>query len=154
MKNYLFALLIVSTCAAAGSDVASSLQPEKAALAFNKWYIQQINADKYPITDGHEIDKYVTSDTMKKLRKAQDPKYADEMFYDADFFIKAQDWDDDWVTDVTVISADYDPACFNVWIAFGKKQQQIVVDCMAEENGVWKVQSVTGPLISRNITMK
>lgn len=152
MRNYLFALLIASTCATAGTDSAS-LQPEKAALAFNKWYMQQINADKYPITDGHDIDKYVTRDTMKKLRKAQDPKYSDEMYYDADFFMKAQDWDDDWVTNVTVISSEYDPVCLNVWVAFGKQQKYIVVDCMVEEAGSWKIQSVTGPLVSRNITL-
>lgn len=154
MKYYLFALLIASACATADTYSTSSLQPEKAALAFNKWYMQQINANKYPITDGYEIDKYVTSDTMKKLRKAQDPKYADEMYYDADFFIKAQDWDDDWVTDVTVISSDYDPVCLNVWVAFGKQQKYIVVDCMVKEDDSWKVQSVTGPLVSRNITLK
>ncbi|HII1671958.1 TPA: DUF3828 domain-containing protein [Salmonella enterica] len=154
MRNYLFALLIASTCATAGTDSAASLQPEKAALAFNKWYMQQINSEKYPITDGYQIDKYVTSDTMKKLRKAQDPKYADEMYYDADFFIKAQDWDDDWVTDVTVISSDYDPVCLNVWVAFGKQQKHIVVDCMVKEGDSWMIQSVTGPLVSRNITLK
>lgn len=37
----------------------------------------------------------LTSDTMKKLRYAQDPKYADNEFYDADSFIKAQYIGDD-----------------------------------------------------------
>ncbi|HCJ6375868.1 DUF3828 domain-containing protein [Citrobacter sp. RHBSTW-00671] len=146
MKKLLILIFISFATFAAVDDKT----PIARAFEFNKWYINQINKDIYPISSGHEIDSFVTSDTMKKLRHAQDPKYADDEFYDADFFIKAQYIGDDWPTNVTVVSSDYDPVCVNVYVSFGKKQDHTVVDCMVQENGIWKVQSVVGYEIYHN----
>ncbi|MFJ5982850.1 DUF3828 domain-containing protein [Enterobacter cancerogenus] len=147
MKNALVLLLLCSCSALANTD-----DPVQQAIAFNKWYVNQINNDAFPITDNREIDKYVTASTMKKLRHAQDPRYADEEFYDADIFLKAQDIGDDWPENVTAVAGDTDPVCVNVYIAFGKKQDHIVIDCMVKENGNWKVQSVASVGFWRNLT--
>lgn len=147
MKNALVLLLLFSCSALANTD-----DPVQQAIAFNKWYVNQINNDAFPITDNREIDKYVTASTMKKLRHAQDPRYADEEFYDADIFLKAQDIGDDWPDNVTAVAGDSDPVCVNVYIAFGKKQDHLVIDCMVKENGNWKVQSVASVKFWRNLT--
>lgn len=133
----LFVLLFFSVTVMAGTS-----EPEFRAVEFNKWYINQINADRYPITDGHEIDEYVTAETLKKLRHAQDPKFADEKFYDADMFTKSNYIGEDWADFVAVVAGDTDPVCMNVYIAFGKKKEHTVIDCMVKEDGIWKVQSV------------
>ncbi len=132
---------------------ASQSSPAKQAEEFNKWYVGQIAKDIYPIITGREIDKYVTASTMKKLRHTQEPGYGEEsdVFYDADLFLKAQDIRDDWLLNVTAIAVDTDPVCVNVYIAFGKKQDHIVIDCMVKENGDWKVQSVANVEFSRNM---
>lgn len=80
MKKILLLLLVAS------SAMASTNDPVNQAVAFNKWYVNQINNNNFPITDGKDIDKYVTASTMKKLRRTQDPNYEDEVFYNADFF--------------------------------------------------------------------
>lgn len=147
MKNILPLLLIFSFSATAGLS-----DPIERAVKFNSWYVNQINKDAFPITDGNEIDKYVTASTMKKLRHAQDPRYADEDFYEADIFLKAQYVGDDWPQNVTAIAGDTDPVCVNVYIAFGKKQDHVVIDCMVKENNLWKVQSVSAVEFSRNLT--
>nr|WP_278435918.1 DUF3828 domain-containing protein [Enterobacter mori] len=67
-------------------------------------------------------------------------------------FLKAQDIGDDWPSNVAAIAGDTDPVCVNVYIAFGKKQEHIVIDCMVKENGAWKVQSVSRVEFSRNVT--
>ena len=148
MKKILLLLCMVSAVAN-----AKPLGPAEQAVKFNKWYVSQIAKDIYPILDGNEIDKFVTASTMKKLRHTQDPGYGEEsdVCYDADLFLKAQDIRDDWSANVAAIAVDSDPVCVNVYIAFGKKQEHVVVDCMAKENGAWKVQSVTAAQYTRNV---
>ncbi|MFJ5852302.1 DUF3828 domain-containing protein [Enterobacter cancerogenus] len=132
-------LLILSATASAADDMQIPMQR---ALEFNRWYVNQINGDHFPISDSGRIDTYVTASTMQKLRHAQDPRYADEEYYDADFFTKSQYIGDDWTQNVSIASYDVDPVCVNVIITYGKKNPHTVIDCMVKENGVWKIQSV------------
>lgn len=149
MKNYLLAFCLLSSVAFAGQSDAIDR-----AVEFNRWYVSQIAKDVFPITDGHEIDKFVTASTMKKLRHTQDPGYGEDesnVFYDADLFLKAQDIGDDWPKNINAVAGDSDPVCINVYVAFGKKQDHIVIDCMIKENGAWKVQSVAAVEFSKNL---
>jgi Protein of unknown function (DUF3828) len=139
-KSFLIALLFAGVVHAE-ADPTGTGEPQATALRFNQWYVSQFIADKFPITDGHEIDKYVSKETLRKLRHAQDPQYADEEFYDADFFMKSQDAGNDWQK-VSVIFSEYDPVCTNVYVAFGDHHEHVVIDCMIKEEGTWKVQSV------------
>lgn len=124
--------------------------PGKAALEFNRWYLQQYAENKNPLTH-HEIERYVTADTLKKMRKldARTEEYMrrtgdlPEFAYETDYFTKTQDISPDWPTHVSIVGADYDPACANVYVAFGKDKRFVLADCMVEEQHVWKVQSVT-----------
>jgi len=136
MKSLLSLLMITTSVLANTHDAATQ------AAAFNKWYVTQISENHFPITDNHEIDRYVTASTMQKLRHTQDPDYDDEPFYDADFFLKAQDIGEDWPDNINVVSVDTDPICVNIYIAFGKNKAHTIIDCMVRENGRWKVQSV------------
>lgn len=145
MKKLLLFLLMASSAMAKTND------PVNQAIVFNNWYVNQINNNNFPITDGKDIDKYVTASTMQKLRRTQDPNYDDEVFYDADFFLKAQDIGEDWPGNVSAIAGDTDPVCVNVYVAFGKEQKHIVIDCMVKESGFWKVQSVTSLQFIRNL---
>lgn len=131
-------LLIVSSSVMAGSYPVD--QARNQALMFNKWYIKQISQGKYPITEGQELDKYVSANTLKKLRQTNTN---DEEDYDSDFFLRTQDYDDDWPENVSVIQSDHDPVCTNIYVAFGKDKKHVVVDCMIKESGTWKIQSVT-----------
>lgn len=138
MKVLSLFLLIVSSSVVAGSYTVD--QARHQALIFNKWYIKQISQEKYPITDGQELDKYVSADTLKKLRHTN---INGEEDYDSDFFLRTQDYDNDWPENVSIIQSDYDPVCTNIYVAFGKDKKHVVVDCMIKESGTWKIQSVT-----------
>lgn len=138
----------------AASAMAQTNDPVTQAVVFNKWYVKQIDEDKFPITDSHEIDKYVTASTMKKLHRTQESDYNDDPFYDADIFTKSQYNGDDWAANVTAIAGDTDPVCVNIYIAFGKKKDHIVIDCMVKEGGSWKVQSVASHEFTENLNVK
>lgn len=144
MKKLLALLLFTPALAMASGDFD---QPIKQALAFNKWYLQQIKDYKNPLTDGHDIDKFVTASTLKKLRAAVGN---DNEYYDADFFTRSQVFDDNWPENVSVVSSDYDPVCLNIYVSFGKDEKHTVIDCMVKEGGTWKIQSVAGQAILKN----
>lgn len=148
MKKLLLLALMSS------SAIANSNDPVTQAVNFNSWYVSQIAQDKSPVNDDQKIDNYVTTETLQKLRRTQDPAYDDEEFYEADLFLKAQDIGDDWPQNVSAIAGDTDPVCVNVYIAFGKKQDHIVIDCMVKEKDIWKVQSVANVNFSRNLNNK
>ncbi|NCI16165.1 DUF3828 domain-containing protein [Cronobacter muytjensii] len=132
---------------AAANDVPA---PVTAAVQFNQWYITQIARGKAPLTDYAGLSRYVIADTLQKLKAqaALDPNVYDVP--DVDMFIKAQSVGDDW-QQIAAVASDADAACEQVYIAFGKKQDHIVIDCMVKEGNAWKVQSVANVAFSRNL---
>ncbi len=139
MRNLLLAVLLISPTAFAASELSA---PESAALKFNQWYIAQVKTNKTPLTDFNALRQYVTAGTVKSLRRLYDGSDSDKDLPDTDMFIKAQDFDDDW-QQVSVVMSDFDAACTNVYIAFGKDKKHVVADCMVQDVGKWKVRSVT-----------
>lgn len=131
----------------------SSSGPEAAALKFNHWYIDQLIKNKNPLTNYVGLEPYVTASTIAalKISNAADPNIVDTP--DSDMFIKAQDFDNDW-QQIEIVSSDYDPVCAQVYVSFGPKQEHTVIDCMIKEDGAWKIQSVAGQEILRNVSLK
>src|SRR5258706_10274022 len=79
---------------AATSQAAAS--PETVVKDFYRWYIDQLNKDRDPLT--HEktaLRKYLTPEFFRKA-----PKLLEQT--DADVFICAQDWDRDWGRNVLI----------------------------------------------------
>ena len=68
-------------------------------------------------------------------------------------FIKAQDYSEDW-RQIEIVSSDYDPVCMQVYVSFGTNKAHTVIDCMVQEGGAWKVQSVARQDILPNISLK
>lgn len=150
MSRLLILLFFISSPVFAVSDINNAT---KAALEFNKWYLQQIEKDVYPLLGNRspEMSEYVTAETLGKLHKAVN---SDDEFYDADFFTRSQDIGADWPKNVTVVSSDLDPVCLNVYVAYGKNMSHTVIDCMVKEKGKWKIQSVAQQTIVPNENLK
>ncbi|NPE58291.1 DUF3828 domain-containing protein [Dickeya dadantii] len=110
----------------------------KQAIAFYQWYIGQIIQDKHPIQDNDPaLEKYVARDTVKALRTSK-------VSMDVDFFLRVQDFDDeDWRQNISIESTDADPICVNLYMVLGKRSPKRLVSCYVQENGVWKLRSVT-----------
>ena len=150
MNNLLILLFFISSPVFAVSDINNAT---KAALEFNKWYLQQIEKDVYPLLGNRspEMSEYVTAETLGKLHKAVN---SDDEFYDADFFTRSQDIGADWPKNVIVVSSDLDPVCLNVYVSYGKDMSHTVIDCMVKEKGKWKIQSVAQQAIVPNENLK
>lgn len=117
-------------------------EPEATAVKFNQWYMSQLQHDKTPLTDYEGLAPYVTAKTISDLKTMYSGDSEDKDVADADMFIKSQDFDADWNI-VSVVSSELDPVCTHVYVAFGKDKKHVVADCFVQENGVWKIQSVT-----------
>lgn len=138
MKILCFFLFALSPFAVA--DSLSS--PGQAALKFNQWYIAQLNQDKPPVLNPDIMNEYVASGTIDAIKEMYSGDSNEKDMPDADMFIKAQGWDEDW-DQITVLHSDFDAVCTNVYIAFGNKQDHVVADCLVQEKGKWKVRSAT-----------
>ena len=150
MKTILITSLIFS-CSAFAS--VSPTGPEAAALKFNHWYIDQLLKGKNPQADYAGLEPYVTAGTIAalKISNTADPNIVDVP--DSDMFIKAQDYENNW-QQIEIVSSDYDPVCMQIYVSFGTEQKHTVIDCMVKENETWKVQSVAGQEILRNVSLK
>ncbi|MEX7609273.1 DUF3828 domain-containing protein [Enterobacter asburiae] len=138
MKTLFFLLFALSPFAVADNIYAPGL----AALKFNQWYIAQLDQNKPPVLNPDIMNDYVAAETIAAMKEMFSGESNEKDMPDADMFIKSQDWDEDW-NQITVLHSDFDAVCTNVYIAFGKKQDHVVADCLAQEKGVWKVRSAT-----------
>ncbi|GAB7206644.1 YqhG/Tai3 family protein [Dickeya oryzae] len=111
---------------------------KKQAIAFYKWYIGQIAQNKLPIQDNDPtLEKYVVRNTVKALRTSK-------ISTDVDFFLRSNGLDeDDWLPNVRVVGTDVDPICVNLYMVLGKTSPKRLVTCYVQENGAWKLRSVT-----------
>lgn len=150
MKHSILAGLLISSSAFAALSPGG---PEATALTFNRWYISQLIQEKNPLADYEGLQPYVTANTIAALKTSNTADPDSEDVPDSDMFIKAQDFDDDW-QQIEIVSSDLDPVCTQVYVSFGAEQKHTVIDCMVKENGTWKVQSVAGQKILRNVSLK
>lgn len=138
MKTGLLFLILLSPL----SFAETLYEPDVTALKFNQWYIAQMNQNNPPVLDPDSLHDYVASGTIAAIKELYSGDSNEKDMPDADMFIKSQDWDEDW-DQIKVLYSDFDAVCTNVYVAFGKKQDHVVADCLVQENGKWKVRSAT-----------
>ncbi|PVZ78571.1 hypothetical protein C9426_34580 [Serratia sp. S1B] len=141
MKRFAIALCLIPILAFANNPPLT--EPEAAALKFNQWYMAQLLQEKQPLVDFTALSQYVTRGTIKALKDIYTSNSDDIDIPDADMFIKAQDFGEDW-QHIHILYSDFDPVCTQVYVAFGEKQDHVVADCYVKEDGHWKIQSVAG----------
>ena len=138
MRSLLIIIFTLSSIAVASEHN----QPATIAIKFNQWYISQLNQNNAPVLNPDTMGDYVASETIAAIKKLYSGDSNDKDMPDADMFIKAQDWGNDW-DHVAVVSSDFDAVCTNIYIAFGQKQEHVVADCLIQANGKWKIRSAT-----------
>ena len=131
----------------AGSVHAQPNQtPEQAAKDFYRWYIQSLNAERYPVQrQKSALLKKVSVRLGKWIYSAA---YRD---YGADYFLDAQDWDEHWAEGISASKPAVSGNTANLRITladpkgrtpgFGKRVLSVK---MVKEGGAWKLDRVTG----------
>ena len=114
---------------------------EQAVSAFYKWYLHSLAAGREPLSDDRkEISKYVSSSLVREIDKRMN---SDEGI-DEDYFIKSQDYLDDWERNVVVDKATVDGNQALVPLKLGEagESRRSFSIALVREAGSWKIRSV------------
>jgi len=94
MKILILGFLI--TAALAASAGAQTKAPDQAAKEFYKWYLTELNAERYPIRQNKP--RMLRAVSKRLGQWIYSPAYSE---YGADYFIDAQDWEWTWVSGIS-----------------------------------------------------
>jgi len=135
-----FTLLLFLIGSAGASITKAADTPEQAAKSFYEWYLKQIAASKNPRNEKTIFQKSVSKRLSKWIAS---PAYED---YGADYFIDAQNFDEEWQVTTSKAIIKGNTATLKVKLAApnaGKDSwtQKLTIRLVKEE-GVWKIDSV------------
>ncbi len=120
--------------------------PEQTAKNFYVWYLAELNKNKFPIDQKQTMNKSIS----KRLSHwVYSPAYEE---YGADYFIDAQDFDENWQATTTRAVIKGNTATFKVLLAAPKGQKSLFKQTlqikMVKEGGAWKIDSVNNRAFS------
>lgn len=135
--SVVLALLICwSQVAAAASQAA-----EQTVSEFYRWYLHSLAAGREPLSDDRvKISKYVSNSLVREIRR----RMRSDEGLDEDYFIKAQDYSDDWTRNVVAGKAvvDGDKALVALQLGAGSQTSRKLSVVLTREDGIWKIQGV------------
>ncbi|HEY2866463.1 MAG TPA: DUF3828 domain-containing protein [Pyrinomonadaceae bacterium] len=143
MKTKLI-LIACSLLILAGSASAQA-SPEDALKSFYKWYLHSVVANDPPTRTSAKVSAASSTRLRTWFRSSTGREW------DADYFIDAQDYDDDWATNIAVSKARLNGSRADLIVTLGPKkspehaigQRELKVK-MVKEAGGWKIDRVNG----------
>ncbi len=148
IKVKLFAFTLVLSVLANISIISAKAAdtPEQTAKSFYVWYLAELKKDKFPIDRKQTMNKSIS----KRLSHlVYSPAYEE---YGADYFIDAQDYDENWEVATTKAVIKGNKATFKLLLAAprGKpsKFKQALRIKMVKEGGTWKIDGVNNRELS------
>jgi hypothetical protein len=136
-------LVFLGCCVAAvGQEAASAtVKPDVAAAAFYKWYLNQLEENHDPLRgDQKSLVPYVSASLLREITlKMQSP---DGM--DADYFIQAQDYLDDWLEHISTSDTRVQAGVATTVVSLGERPERRyrLSVTLVKEAGVWKIRRV------------
>ena len=118
--------------------------PEQTAKTFYEWYVRELNKEGGdPAADKSELPKYVTKRLIREIERMRDAQE-----YDADYYISAQDYDENWRVSTTKAVITGNTATLKVALKSTKPKNQGFSENLTvklvKEAGVWKIDRVKG----------
>lgn len=144
----LSAIVIIAFFASASAETTFSATPEQTAVEFYRWYVDSLNRNREPKTrQKQKLLTFLSKRYGKWVYSIPDEEY------DADVFISAQDYDEDWVNAISTSKATIkgNVARLDVILGVyknGKRTKGIGKHVlhlkMVKENGAWKIDDIKG----------
>jgi hypothetical protein len=129
-----------------GSPAAQGVHrtPQEAAPAFYRWYLTELANHRDPLSqDRGKIESYVTKTLLQEIdRRINSPDGLDE-----DYFIRAQDYLDDWMKEIVVsdVRIQGQNASEIVTLGATKESRHRLALKLVNEGGSWKISKVGSP---------
>lgn len=142
-KNFIGLVIFFLILGSANFTRAQSVQsPEQATTVFYQWYLGELNRNKDPRSrQKTKLLRYLSKRLGKWIYSIPDEEYG------ADYFISAQDFDENWVVNVSKAKVVRNKANLKVLLARPKGKQSPFKRNLAiqllKENGVWKIDKIS-----------
>ncbi|HKD24565.1 MAG TPA: DUF3828 domain-containing protein [Xanthobacteraceae bacterium] len=121
---------------------AAETTPQAVVSEFYAWYVRAVAKDEDPLHDEPAtLKRYVSGALIVEIEK----KLKSRDGLDADYFMQAQDYLDDWLDNISVSPAQIKGATATTAVYLGKsadKKYGLSVS-LVNEQGAWKIRKVT-----------
>lgn len=131
------ALIILAQCFLGSAALAKGQAPEEAAVQFYRWYLQSLAINQDPLRHSPvQMSAYVEKGLVNELTKRMSRKGLH-----ADYFIQAQEFMDDWTTDIRAVRPTVQGNMASVVIILGAtpETKRILALTLTRSEGDWKI---------------
>lgn len=131
------ALIMLAQCLLATGALAKGQAPEEAAVQFYRWYMQSLAINLDPLRHSPvQLSAYVEKGLVNELKRRMNRKGLH-----ADYFIQAQDFMDDWTTDIRAVRPTVQGNMASVVIILGAtpETKRILALTLTRAEGDWKI---------------
>lgn len=131
------ALIVLGQLFGASAARADARTPEQAAGQFYRWYMQSLAISQDPLRHSPvQMSAYVEKGLVNDLKKRMSRKGLH-----ADYFIQAQDFMDDWTTDIRAVRPTVQGNMASVVIILGAtpETKRILALTLTRDEGDWKI---------------
>jgi hypothetical protein len=120
--------------------LAQERTPEQAAGQFYRWYMQSLAMSQNPLQHSPvQMSEFVSKGLISELKRRMGRKGLH-----ADYFIQAQDYMDDWTTDIKVVRPRIQGNIASVVVGLGAtpETRRWLALTMTRDGGEWKISMV------------
>lgn len=128
------ALIIVGQYLLASAALAKEQPPEQTAVQFYRWYMQSLAIQQDPLRQSPvQMSAYVEKGLVNELKRRKG--------LHADYFIQAQDFMDDWTTDIRAVRPTVQGNMASVVIVLGAtpETKRFLALTLTKDEGDWKI---------------
>lgn len=128
------ALMMLAQGLIGSAALAKGQAPEQAALQFYRWYMQSLAISQDPLRHSPvQMSAYVDKGLVNELKRRKGPH--------ADYFIQAQEFIDDWTTDIKAVRPTVQGNLASVVIILGAtpETKRILALTLTRNAGDWKI---------------
>jgi hypothetical protein len=145
MKRFLAFVTLAATTALslpaqAEPATAANATPEESIRSFYKWYVTALIANRDPLQQRAKMKQFATERLLKEIDKKK--KSADGL--GSDYFLDAQDFDDQWAKKISVSNVDIQgtKAKAHVLLDASPEMRRKLDVGLVNEGGAWKIDRV------------
>ena len=131
------ALIVLAQCFVGSAALAKGQAPEQAAVQFYRWYMQSLAINQDPLRHSPvQMSAYVEKGLVNELKKRMSRKGLH-----ADYFIQAQDFMEDWTTDIKAVRPTVQGNMASVVVILGAtpETRRVLALTLTRAEGDWKI---------------
>ena len=121
---------------------ASTATPEESIRSFYKWYVTALIANRDPMKQRAEMKRFATDRLLKEIDKMKKGPEG----LNGDYFLDAQDFDDEWAKKISVSNVNIQgaKATAHVLLDGAEGMRKKLVVHLVSDAGAWKIDKVQG----------